>query len=108
MSCSKINRDVVINPKRSATQQGVMYMITSPSGKSYIGQTIQLPENRWNQHIGAALRYEYHCIALEAAIREYGSTNMKYEILLITNENMLDHYEVEFIKLYRYISSWRL
>lgn len=53
---------------------GLIYMRTSPSGKSYIGQTVQLEQTRWNQHCRDAYNNSsplYETI-LSKAIRKYG------------------------------------
>ena len=61
---------------------GIIYMLTSPSGKKYIGQTIQTLEKRWKQHVDASKRnYKDHCKVLNYAIRKYGENNFKVELL---------------------------
>lgn len=74
---------------------GVIYKITSPSGKSYIGQTKRCFEKRWTEHckLGGT------CILLENAIAKYGIEKMQKEILLEANDTLLDLYEQQFIEL---------
>lgn len=60
--------------KRSS---GIIYRLTSPSGKSYVGQTIQKLSNRMTIH--RTCRY---CCALYAAIQKYGLSNFAIEVLL--------------------------
>jgi group I intron endonuclease len=75
---------------------GFIYCITSPSDKRYIGQTIRKCEKRFNEHC----KYPNSCILLENAIRKYGKENMKFEILLEINNELLDSYEIMFIDLF--------
>ena len=82
---------------------GLIYMRTSPSGKSYIGQTIQSEQTRWNQHC----RDAYNCSSplyetiLSKAIRKYGKNNFSVTILKdnIPKEE-LNQYEEYYIQLY--------
>lgn len=91
----------LINPNRSATNIGYIYKHTSPSGKSYIGQTVRTPEIRWNQHVNNAYRNDKEATeAFAHAIRKYGKDSFTHEILLKINENMLDYYECKFIDGY--------
>ena len=99
-----MNEPQMINPKRSATAPAYIYKITSPSGKSYIGQTTQNPKTRWIQHIYAANATENKCRAFERAIRKYGEDAFTHETLLLINENMVDYYEVKLIALYDTLS----
>lgn len=46
---------------------GHIYMLTSPSGKSYIGQTTRPIEKRFRQH-----QQESGCMAIYRAIQKYG------------------------------------
>lgn len=55
---------------------GYIYKHTSPSGKSYIGQTIQEPEKRWKD----GLKYK-DSILFGRAIYKYGWLNITHEIL---------------------------
>ena len=75
---------------------GVIYKITSPSGKSYIGQTKRSFEKRWTEHC----KLEGTCIILENAIEKYGAESMRKEILLEINDSFLDSYEQRFIELF--------
>ena len=74
---------------------GVIYRIISPSGKSYIGQTMRTIEKRIQEHF----KLPGCCIALEHAIKKYGD-RMTYEILLETNDKQLNLYETQMIKVY--------
>jgi hypothetical protein len=83
---------------------GYIYRHTSPSGKSYIGQTVHDPMKRWAQHVLSATKNLNMCTAFERAIRKHGSENFLHETLLITNACFLDQYEVKFIDMYNTIS----
>jgi group I intron endonuclease len=74
---------------------GVIYKLTSPSGKSYIGQTKRSIETRIKEHF----KCFGNCIALENAIKKYGD-KMEYEILLETNDEQLNFYETRMIDVY--------
>jgi hypothetical protein len=51
---------------------GFIYMLTSPSGKKYIEQTIRPVEDRWYQHNKRALAFDaFGCKALNNAIRKF-------------------------------------
>jgi len=79
---------------------GVIYKLTSPSGKSYIGQTKQPFNRRWNSHTRSARICSNHSVALERAIRKYGRENFKTEILVECNDNMLNTFEERMVKAY--------
>jgi group I intron endonuclease len=57
-------------------RKGIIYKITSPSGKVYIGQTVRSFEERIRQH----KRRSSNCTLLKNAIQKYGD-QMKYEII---------------------------
>lgn len=85
---------------------GIIYMITSPSNKRYIGQTVQTLEQRWKQHVDASRRtYKDHCRVLNRAIRKYGDRHFKVEILeeLECEQDILDKKEIEYIEKYNTI-----
>lgn len=80
---------------------GIIYKYTSPSGKSYIGQTVR-PEARMAKH----RRMEGDC-AFHRAIKKYGFENFTYEVLVtIDLENKqelkqkLDFFERFYIRKY--------
>ena len=75
---------------------GIIYKITSPSGKIYIGQTKRTIEKRISEH----LKCTGSCVLLENAIKKYGTDKMEVEVLLETNASKLDEYEIKFISLY--------
>lgn len=75
---------------------GILYCLTSPSGKKYIGQTIRDLEKRFEEHCSR----KGGSIILHNAIQKYGKDNMKKEILLECNNEFLDEYEIKFISVY--------
>ncbi len=86
-----LNRFEVIKHK-----MGIIYKITSPSGKIYIGQTKRTIEKRLSEH----LKCTGSCILLENAIKKYGTDKMDVEVLIQINDEKLDDYETKFIELY--------
>jgi group I intron endonuclease len=78
---------------------GVIYCITSPSGKKYIGQTHRKLQKRINEH----KKMITGCIALNNAIQKYGFETFQIEILLEINDKLLNLYESKFIDAYQTI-----
>jgi hypothetical protein len=86
-------------------RKGIIYKLSFPNNKEYIGQTVQEFQDRLKKHFSAARTCkEGGCVALNSAIRKYGAANVKHEILLICNENQLDYYEQKSIELYNTLS----
>lgn len=78
---------------------GFIYKIVTPSGKGYIGQTIQPVDKRWKQHIDAASReYKDNCKVLNRAIRKYGSKHCVVTILEECKDEELDTKEQQYIQ----------
>jgi group I intron endonuclease len=83
--------------------RGIIYKLTSPKGKIYIGQTILEFDRRLSGHKCDSKRYNSH---MNKAIRKYGIDAFEKEVLLTidTNEtnifNHLDALEIYFIKSY--------
>lgn len=75
---------------------GIIYKYTSPSGKSYIGQTI------YNKKIreGKEGKDYKECPLFYAAIKKYGINNFSYEILEECDNSLLDERERYYIKKY--------
>lgn len=74
---------------------GIIYCLTSPSGKKYIGQTKRSFEKRLKEHLTCS----GHCIILENAIQKYGLNAFDCEILIEVDNELLDIYEIKFIGL---------
>lgn len=51
---------------------GFIYMLTSPSGKSYIGQTIRTIEERFKEH-----QKDTRCVYIHKAIKRHGWENFE-------------------------------
>ena len=66
-------------------RQGEIYRIwfvNDPSGKSYVGQTVNGARNRVREHIADAFDpNKGGCPLLDKATRKFGVENMRYEIL---------------------------
>lgn len=58
---------------------GVLYKLTSPSGKSYIGITSGSLPDRWRAHRAHAKRCKTGC--LQKAIRKYGAASFQVEVV---------------------------
>ena len=75
-----------------------IYKHTSPSGKVYIGQTCQKPENRWQNGNGYKSGYFY------CAIKKYGWNNIKHEVLFTGLDQLnADIIEEDLIYYYKQI-----
>lgn len=72
---------------------GLIYKLTSPSGKSYIGQTTRSFERRLQEHC-----QDNGCKILHAAINKYGIEEFLKEILVECDDSELDIYECQYIK----------
>ena len=62
---------------------GYIYILTSPSGRSYIGQTIRPIEKRFQEH-----QNKKSCAALHNAIRKYGWKNFEKDWYECPDENL--------------------
>lgn len=81
---------------------GIIYKLTSPKGKEYIGQTTKTFDVRMYNHKSASgnLNKKDGCCALNNAIRKHGWSNFHKEIILECEDNELDFYESYFIAEY--------
>ena len=79
---------------------GCVYLITSPSGKQYVGQTVQEPEVRWRSHVADAMMERDTSPAFHRAIRKYGPDAFRHEVLHegITDQETLNRLEIEEIE----------
>lgn len=71
---------------------GIVYCITSPSNKQYIGQTKRSLEKRLLEH-----SKQTGCRLIYNAIKKYGMLNLKVEVLQECNIDELNFYEEKFI-----------
>lgn len=74
---------------------GIIYKITSPSNKVYVGQTIHTLQQRIKGHN----KISSNCTLLKRAIDKY-DTKMVYEIIEAAPDELLDEREVHWIKYY--------
>lgn len=83
---------------------GIIYIATSPSGKSYVGQTIYDLKSRWRDHIyDATDPKKDRCKLLNRAIRKYGGGNFIIKILCECEDYELDDKELYYILEYNTI-----
>ena len=81
---------------------GKIYMIESPSGSKYIGQTTYDVMNRWRDHLYDAFdKKKDRCKALNNSIRKHKGKGFTITILLEINDEYLDYYEETFIQMYK-------
>jgi group I intron endonuclease len=73
-----------------------IYIITSPSGKKYVGSSIDVPK-RWRDHIFNLTRGSHHSKALQSAANKYGIENLKFEQILCCKPEFLIEFEQKFI-----------
>jgi len=80
----------------------IVYKLTSPSNKSYIGVTTRTFEQRLNEHTKRAYLDKNDHIWFYQAIRKYGIDNFTIEILRndITDKKVLEDTEIFYINLY--------
>ena len=64
---------------------GLIYKLTCPQGKSYVGQTIQSLRKRINGHVNG----KNYCRVLKEAIDEYGIYSFKKEIIWEGDNSLL-------------------
>ncbi|AGE53122.1 GIY-YIG catalytic domain-containing endonuclease [Paramecium bursaria Chlorella virus Fr5L] len=62
---------------------GFIYMLTSPSGKSYIGQTTRSIQKRFEQH-----QTRNDCVAISNAIKKYGWENIQKDWYKCPDEDL--------------------
>lgn len=73
-----------------------IYKITNLiNGKTYIGQTVNNPLYRWQQHCSA---FHNTKSLVKDAIKKYGKSNFQFEVLGQFTEETLDYNEIKFIK----------
>lgn len=85
---------------------GYIYKLTSPNGKSYIGQTVQEPCKRWSKHHTKAMSDTptNRCEALSNAIKKHGWDNFTKEIIETCSESDLDDLEQHYIEHFNTVS----
>ena len=68
---------------------GYIYILTSPLGKSYIGQTIRPIEKRLEEH-----QQSNGCVAIHNAIKKYGWENFEKDWYYCPDEDLNNHEEL--------------
>lgn len=76
-------------------EQGILYCLTSPSNKKYIGQTKRKLQTRITEHVKTN-----SCRLLHHAIQKYGISNFTIEIVKACSIDELDKYETEYIEMF--------
>lgn len=74
---------------------GIIYALTSPSGKMYIGQSIRKFKKRFKEHVYNADNGA--CTILSTAIRKYGAESFQKEILCYCEPAELNELEIIYI-----------
>lgn len=74
---------------------GIIYKITSPSGKIYIGQTTRTLEKRFKEHCSG-----YENTIISKAIQKYGAEQFVKEVVFTGGDDELDVKEKNYIELY--------
>jgi group I intron endonuclease len=74
---------------------GFIYTKTSPSGKSYVGQTTRTLEERFKEH----QKEDNNCSAFAAAIKKYGWKNFDTSWYEWVDDDDLDYHETWLIRL---------
>lgn len=89
-------------PKQNRRKGPLIYLLTSPSGKNYVGQTVTSFERRMIKHKSAAKHTPYEgCTYLNAAINKYGFDNFEGKVLTYCDEDNLDELEQKYIEEYK-------
>lgn len=89
-----------IKYKKLKGSYGVVYKLTSPSGKMYIGQSVN-HKSRLSVYKNLPKNLKEHQIHLYNAIKKYGFKNFKFEILCeVLNETDVNDIEIFWIREY--------
>ncbi|MES2395808.1 MAG: NUMOD3 domain-containing DNA-binding protein [Bacteroidota bacterium] len=78
-----------------------IYKITSPSGKIYIGQSVNVLL-RWNSYKSLHCHKQRH---LHSSLKKYGSDKHKFELVCQCSREELDNLESYYIELYQTFNS---
>ena len=77
-----------------------LYMLSFPSGKCYIGQTIKSVQARFKEHCRTA-----NCRAVSNAIKKYGADNVRVELVTtVDTQEDADRTEKELISFFGTLS----
>jgi group I intron endonuclease len=84
-------------PSPKSHNMGIIYCLTSPSGKRYIGQTKRSLNKRISEHA----KCSGSCILLENAIKKYGIQSFLIECIFDNlKDELLDEYEVKCVEIF--------
>ncbi len=91
---------------------GHIYIITGPSNKKYVGQTVCIRSGRikhgylerWKEHIKNSKKDKNGCAYLENAIKIYGEEKFKIELIEEIEIDKLDEMECYWINFYNTIA----
>lgn len=76
-------------------KKSIIYVATSPSGKQYVGQTVQTFEDRIKSH----KKPSSNCTLLKYAIRKYGFDNLSWKVIEEIPKFLLNDRERHWIKV---------
>jgi group I intron endonuclease len=75
---------------------GYIYkIINKVNGMIYVGQTTQILEERWKQH----LKITSNCRYMKSAFKKYGIDQFEFKMICICFDEELDKFEIQYIKL---------
>ena len=69
-----------------------VYAITAPSGKQYIGSSVNMPR-RWPVHRHHLRRGTHHTSRLQASANKYGVEALTFSVLIVCSESDVRMYE---------------
>lgn len=92
------------NSRVSFNEEGVIYCLTSPEGKRYVGQTCNSLRKRCRQHAIQTIKKNF---PISHAIKKYGIENFKVRIVKkgLKTQGELDFYEIKYIAQYKLIKN---
>ena len=74
---------------------GYIYKIVNKiNGMTYVGQTVQLLEERWRQH----LTNSSNCRYLKRAFKKYGVENFDFKMICVCFDEDLDKFEIQYME----------
>lgn len=85
---------------------GVIYKITAPNGKCYVGQTCdtfkkRMRDHKWNSTTVKGIAANYNkCVLLGKAVRKHGWDNMVKEVVHVCSDRDLNRLERHYIDLF--------
>jgi group I intron endonuclease len=77
-----------------------IYSITSPSGKCYIGSSVNI-ESRWQQHRWHLRHGAHHAFKLQHAYKKYGLTALEFCIIEVCSKENIVFVEQQYLDTYK-------